>query len=90
MSTHVYYPEMEEKNPAPDAIQASHSHSGRHYYLRCKNKLKPARGIVFQSTYKDSDLVPGSRFVGWHCYKVTEKAFKQIEKENAVVFEALL
>jgi hypothetical protein len=84
-----YYPEMGEKEPGNTEIQARLGHYGRHWFLRTKLALK-GRGVVFLKTETAETLVPGSRYVGWHQYKVTEKAFESICREHNVTSESLL
>lgn len=83
-----YCPEMGEKRPETQ-MEARLGHYGNHYYVDSKIKLK-GRGVVFLETYTAAVLVPGSRKIGWHHYKVTIRAFEKITAEHAVACEFLL
>lgn len=84
-----YHPEMHEKKPIAQ-IEASLGHYGNHYYLRTPLALK-GRGIQHLETYTAKDLTPQAQYkVGWHRYKVTERAFGAICSKYAVSMEMLL
>ncbi len=84
-----YHPEMGEEKPAAQ-IEAHLSHYGKHYFLKSQIELK-GRGIYYRGTLKAGDLTPQAQGkVGWHEYKVTEKAFNTICETHAVAYEMLL
>lgn len=85
-----YTPEMGGQRPADTQIDATLSHYGKHYYLKTPLVLK-GRGIVHIRTLTASELVPSAQHkVGWHEYKVTEKAFAAICETYNVASESLL
>lgn len=90
MSLQTFTPELGQKAPADATIFASLSHYGKHWFLRCKDLLPKGRGVVFLHTETAESLVPGSKFVGWHQYKVTEAAFEVIQKRQDVAVEMSL
>jgi len=79
---HGYYPEMNETAPADTQIEASLGHYGEHYYLRTHLVLK-GRGITHTKTLTPEDF-PGGRMAGWHCYRVTIKALRNLEEQYVV------
>jgi hypothetical protein len=87
-----YYPEMGEKQPEGTQIEAQLSHYGKHWYIRCAPSVPvlKGRGIEDMGVQTEAQLVPGSKFVGWHKYKVTEKAFQVICAKYKVSSESLL
>jgi len=84
-----YHPEMKETAPTDTQIHATLSHYGKHWFIRTKLQLK-GRGITFLKTDTAETLVPGSRFVGFHQYKVTEAAFEVLSAKYSVASEVLL
>lgn len=88
MAFQSYYPEMGEAKPAA-AIEARLSHSGKHWYLRTQLDLS-GRGVEFLGVLGEGRLVPGSPYVGWKEYKVTDRAFQLICERHEVVSESLL
>lgn len=85
-----FHPEMGETRAADAVIDASLSHDGKHYYLTTSLVLT-GRGVVMLKTLTANDLVPQARHkIGWHDYKVTEKAFDAICKQYKVSYEMLL
>ena len=87
-----YYPEMGETLPAETQVRARLSNYGRHYYIDVAPGLPclSGRGIEFERVYTVSDLVPGSKLVGWSHYKVTANAMKKIQVTYKVSNEAML
>lgn len=75
---HSYYPEMRERKVEAQ-IEASMSHSGKHYYLYTRLELK-GRGITPSETSR----------VGINCYKVTCNAFELIKQQYSISMERLL
>ncbi len=84
-----YYPEMQQAKPADSQIEATLGHYGGHYYLRTQLEMK-GRGITLQEILKAEVLIPGSKYVGWKKYKVTEKAFDSLCQTYVVSMETLL
>jgi DNA (cytosine-5)-methyltransferase 1 len=85
----TYHPEMGDAKPEAQ-IEASLSHYGRRYFLCTPLELK-GRGIEKIGTLKSGDLTPTAQHkVGWHDYKVTEKAFEKICQQYSVSYEMLL
>lgn len=86
-----YCPEMGEKKPDAQ-IEAQLAHYGRHWFIRCHPSLPrlKGRGIEFREVETAETLAPGSRYVGWSAYKVTEAAFEKICQQYAVSSESLL
>lgn len=85
-----FYPEMGQKKPEDTQIDASLSHYGRHWFLRTPLELK-GRGIVHLGTETAETLTPAAQHkVGWHKYKVTEKAFEAICAKYSVATESHL
>lgn len=87
--THNYCPEMNEQKPVAQ-MESQLSYDGKYYYIDTTLELK-GRGITFIKTYKSSDLTSfGQRKVGWHSYKVTRNAYKQLESQYSISREVLL
>lgn len=85
-----YYSEMGEKRPAAATIDATLSHTGKHWFLKTALTLK-GRGVSLLRTLQAKDLVPQAQHkVGWHEYKVTDAAFEAIKTEHCVACEFLL
>lgn len=85
-----YHPEMNEAKPANTQIDAHISHYGHHWFLRTPLVLK-GRGIVHTGTETAGTLTPAAQHkVGWHTYKVTEKAFETLCIQYEVTTECLL
>ena len=83
-----YYPEMGDKRPESQ-MEAQIGHSG-HWYCSTPLTLK-GRGIKHLQTYKSEDLTPqGQRKVGWNSYRITQDAYKVLEKQYAISNECLL
>ena len=89
MAVQGFYPEMSQARPET-TVEASLSHYGRHWFVTSKDKLPEGRGVVFLETYTAAVLVPGSRLVGWHHYKLTCRAFDALCKRSDVAVEMLL
>ena len=83
----TYYPEMGEKKPTA-FIEAQLSHGGTHWYLTTRFELK-GQGIRYLKTYGD-DNTYSNRLVGFHEYKVTQRAFNKIKTLYDVVQQRLL
>lgn len=86
---HQFTPEMGEVAPANADIFARLGHYGEHWFIKSRNPLK-GRGIVFRETLTAATLVPGSRFVGWHEYRVTDAALEKLKASHVVACERLL
>lgn len=84
MPLRSYYPEMGEEKPAA-VIEARLSHYGKHWFLWTPLDLA-GRGIERLETESTVD----HRRVGWHRYKVTERAFGLICERHEVASESLL
>lgn len=90
MSFTSYTPEMGEKKPEGTQIEASLSHYGTHWFIKTPLQLK-GRGIEYRDTLTASDLTPIAQDkVGWHRYKVTQRAFDKLCEQYAVASESLL
>jgi hypothetical protein len=83
-----YYPEMGQLKPEAQ-IEANLGHYGKHWYLWTPLTLA-GRGIEYQETGTADTLVPGSKKVGWHRYKVTCRAFELLQQKYAISSESLL
>lgn len=89
MALKTFHPEMNE--PRPEAtIEGRLSHYGRHYFVRSKDELPGGRGVEYLGQLTAGQLVPGSRLVGWHEYKMTTRAFDALCERADVVVELLL
>ncbi len=89
MALLTYHPEMGEQKPEAQ-IEASLSHSGKHYFLYTPLTLT-GRGVEHLGVYQAKDLSAYAQYkVGWNKYKVTLKAFDRIQAEHAVSYEILL
>lgn len=85
----VYHPEMGEAKPTT-RIDAHLCHYGKHYFLTSQIELK-GRGVTFLKTLTPGDLTPKAQYkVGYHEYKVTQKALDTICEQHAVGYEMLL
>jgi len=86
-----FHPEMGEARPASQ-IHARLTHYGRHWFIRVAPEVArlSGRGIEFECVETAANLVPGSKYVGWSKYKVTERAFKTLCAKFAVSSEMLL
>jgi hypothetical protein len=92
MAIHGYHSEMGETCPAQVTTHATLSHYGRHYFLRSTlgpDVLKGV-GIVYEGVLTAERLVPGSKFVGMHEYKVTTRAMDKLKKSVEIGLEMLL
>lgn len=87
-----YHPEMGEQAPADTLIFADLSHYGKHWFIRVHPSIPrlTGRGVEFMETGTAESLVPGSKFVGWSRYKVTQKAFERIDATYKTATEMLL
>ena len=87
-----YHPEMGGKCPEHVTTHATLAHYGKHYFLR--STLGPdvirGRGVEYDGVSTAEQLVPGSKFVGYHNYKVTIRAYEQLKKRTAIGLEILL
>ena len=84
-----YYPEMNQDKPAAN-IEARMARYSNHWYIKTPLELK-GRGIRFENTLTPEQLTEqGQRLVGWHEYRVTDKAFETLCKKHDVVTECLL
>lgn len=89
MSLKVYTPEMNEPKPVCQA-EASMSHYGNHYFLKTPEVIS-GRGIEHICTFTSQDLTPQAQSkVGWHEYKLTNRAFDAFCKSHDVAYELLL
>lgn len=92
MSMHAYYPEMQQVAPVVVNSHASLSHYGEHYFLRSTvgpDQIK-GRGIKYLGQLTAERMVPGSKFVGYHEYKVTVAAMDKLEKTLEIGLEMML
>jgi len=85
-----YYSEMGEKRPDAATIDATLSHTGKHWFLKTALTIT-GRGVTLLRTLTANDLVPQAQHqVGLHEYKVTDAAFDRIKSEHCVACELLL
>lgn len=88
--TYSYTPEMGEKKPEGCQMESRLSHYGNHYYVDAPLELK-GRGITFLKKYEEGDFTsPGCYKVGWNHYRVTEKAYRNLENKYAISRESFL
>jgi hypothetical protein len=81
---------MNEARPDDAVIDARLSHYGKHWFLKTPLVLR-GRGIEHLGTLTADRLVESAQHkVGWHEYKVTERAMERIQKEHKVACECLL
>ena len=88
MSTQHFYPEMGEAKPQNVSGEISHSHYGKHYFVKTPMELK-GRGIVFIDTYNENNCNNPAKF-GWNNYKVTNRAMEILEAKYEFSMELLL
>lgn len=85
----TYTPEMGERKPAV-RMEAQLGHCGKHYYIDTTEELK-GRGIEHLKTYTAHDLTKAGQYkVGWHQYRVTERAFSNLKAAYPIGYEMLL
>lgn len=87
----VYYPEMGEQRPQDSEIDAWVGHYGG-WFVQTNLTLK-GMGITYLRTLVSSDLVntpEAQAKVGRHEYKVTDRAFRALEKRYKISTECLL
>ncbi len=85
----TYHPELNEKKPQAQG-EMRMSHNGRHYFLDTPLELR-GMGIRYLATYKSTDLTPaGQRKVGWHQYRLTERAATILTQQHDFSEELLL
>lgn len=97
---HHYHPEMGESIPETITTHASLAHYGKHYFV--KSLLGPDKirgvGVVYMGKLTvEPDLLKmekaihkDSKFVGYHEYKLTLKAFEKLEKTVEIGYAMLL
>ncbi len=90
MALQTYYPEMGQTPKAAD-ITATSCWGGKHYRIKSKNPILVTRGIEFIKTFKPEDLTEAAQHkVGWHEYKLTNKAFEKLCEVTNINYEMLL
>lgn len=79
--SHRFYPEMGDKTPEIK-MEARPSVDGKHYIVDTPEELK-GRGIVRRKTA----WIDGcqKQIEGWKSYRVTEKAYSELEKRYAIL-----
>lgn len=87
---HSYTPEMGERKPVAN-LEARMSHNGKYYYIDTMLTLKESRSIKLIKVYEPNDFIkPNYYKVGWNHYKVTSKAFEQLQEQYSISYESLL
>jgi hypothetical protein len=88
MAIEAFYPEMHEPKPKADG-ELRRSYAGG-WLIKTKLELS-GRGISLERTLTSKDLVPQAQHkVGWHEYRVTDKALEKLQERYTFSMELLL